>query len=98
MTGKVIDISTRRQRENPSTGWIHVLRMCGGKLEVMHESRSGESFGPIKHFEPDELEQAVVHAIKMLPTYKPSRLGKIALPLPLDLHAHKYDMPEGGAA
>lgn len=99
MTATVVNISTRRrQRENPLTGWVHVLRMCDGKLEVMHESRSGESWGPIKQFEPDELEQATVHAIGMLPTFHPSRLGKIALPLSLDLHGHQYDMPEGGAA
>lgn len=98
MSGKVIDISTRRLRESPETGWVHVHRLCGGQLEVMHESRSGDSFGPLGQFEPDDLERAVAHAIRMLPDYRPSRLGRIALPLPLDLHAHQYDMPEGGAA
>ena len=84
MRGEVVDIGSRRPRFAPETGWVHVTRMPDASLEVQHESRSGDSWGLIAGFAPDELEQAVAAALNALPDYRPARLGLVALPLELD--------------
>lgn len=58
-------------------GLIHVRRTARGDLEVMHESRSGESFTSLAHFGPHERDEAVRFALSQLGQYPPSRLGEV---------------------
>lgn len=58
-------------------GLIHVWRRPSGWLDVMHESASGESYGTIASYPPDQKVWAVQRAIESLDEYAPCSLGEV---------------------
>ena len=70
-TGAVLDLPE-------GFGLIHVNRRSDGQLEVLHESRTGESYSSLRTFGPHERDEAVRFALAALPQYQPCRLGEVA--------------------
>lgn len=63
----------------PEGGLVHVdLSFDGQHLEVMHESRSGESFALLDRFDLDEREHAVASALLATRQYGHCKLGRVA--------------------
>ena len=58
-------------------GKVHVWRQeC--YFEVIHESASGESYGPIEHYSLDRREEAVACALQWVRDNPPCHLGDVA--------------------
>ena len=62
----------------PEHGLIHVIPLAGGGYEVLHESRSSDSFGSLGRFGPHERDEAIRFALGQLGQYAPCKLGDIA--------------------
>lgn len=60
-----------------SFGQVHVFHSSCGRLEVMHESASGESWATLGHFEREDREIAVRKALSALSDYPGARLGVV---------------------
>ena len=59
-------------------GLIHVRRTDNNWLEVLHESRSGESFATLALFPPHDRDAAVRFALRRLHVHAPCILGDVA--------------------
>ena len=74
MSAKIIRL---RPAPAPDVGKVHVWRHeC--YFEVIHESASGESYGPIEHYSLDRREEAVACALKWVRDNPPCILGDVA--------------------
>ena len=61
-------------------GLVHVdLSYDGSQLEVVHESRSGESFALLHRFSRVDRDLAIASAFAAIPAYQPCKLGRVAL-------------------
>ena len=74
MSATIIPI---RQARTASCGRVHVWQHeC--YFEVIHESSSGESFGPIEHFSLMHRDEAIACALAWVAANPPCHLGSIA--------------------
>lgn len=60
-------------------GLVHVdLSYDGSQLEVIHESRSGESFALLQRFSRADRDLAIASAFAAISAYQPCKLGRVA--------------------
>lgn len=57
-------------------GMIHVDLAGDGRIEVLHEGRSGNSFATLGHFDPSDRKRAIAFALHQRPIYD-ARLGRL---------------------
>lgn len=64
-------------------GLVHVEPREGGKLEVLHESSSGNSFATLRLYDIADRKRALLFAVDVLPQYGnprgASRLGRVTV-------------------
>ena len=74
MSAKIIPL---RRVHLPEVGKVHVWRQeC--YFEVISESATGESYGPIEHYSLDRREEAVACALQWVRDNPPCHLGDVA--------------------
>lgn len=79
--GRVLDLPDGLG-EVEGRGLVHLDRRDDGRLEVMHESASGNSFATLRFYQGPERKRALLFALDVLAQYQnprgASRLGRVA--------------------